>query len=80
MRELEKECQELKTENRKLQAEIQKSTVSFYDLCLTFKNDSKKQTADENRNKVIPDKLKNGLREYMIRAEEGEELFKFIVR
>jgi hypothetical protein len=31
-----------------------------------------KQTADENRKKVLPDKLKNGIREYMMRAEERE--------
>ncbi len=37
-----------------------------------------KQTADNNRNKIIPDKLKNGIREYMMRVEEREELYKFI--
>jgi hypothetical protein len=35
---------------------------------------------DNNRNKIIPDKLKNGTKEYMIRAEEREEWYKFIAR
>jgi hypothetical protein len=52
--------------------------VNFYDLHLTLENDSMKQTADENRKKVLPDKLKNGIREYMMRVEESEELYKFI--
>ncbi len=38
-----------------------------------------KQTADNKRNKIIPDKLKNGIRDYMMRAEERNELYKFIV-
>ncbi len=29
--------------------------------------------------KLMPDKLKNGKREYVIRAEEREELYEFIV-
>ncbi len=28
----------------------------------------------------MPDKLENGIREYMMRAEEREELYKFIAR
>ncbi len=35
---------------------------------------------DEYRKKVLPDKLKNGIREYMMRAEEREELYEFIAR
>ena len=38
-----------------------------------------KQTVDNNRNKIIPDKLKNGIQEYMMRAEERNELYEFIV-
>jgi hypothetical protein len=37
-----------------------------------------KQTADNNRNKIIPDKLKNGIKEYMMRAKERNELYEFI--
>jgi hypothetical protein len=51
-----------------------------YDLHLALENDSMKQTADENRKKVLPDKLKNGIREYMMRVAEREELYKFIAR
>jgi hypothetical protein len=75
---LEKEFQELKTENRKLRAEIKKSTVNFYDLSLPLENDSMKQKADNNRNKIILDKLKNGIWDYMMRAEERNELYEFI--
>jgi hypothetical protein len=37
-----------------------------------------KQTADNNRDKIIPDKLKNGIRDYMMRAEERNHLYEFI--
>ncbi len=52
--------------------------LNFYDICLTLENDSVKQTVDENRQKIITDKLKNGTREYMMRVEEREELYEFI--
>jgi hypothetical protein len=32
-----------------------------------------KQTGFNIKNKIIPDKVKNGIREYMMRAEEREE-------
>jgi hypothetical protein len=32
-----------------------------------------KQTADNNRHKIIPDKLKNGIREFMHDESGGEE-------
>jgi hypothetical protein len=37
-----------------------------------------KQKADNNRNKIILVKLKNGIRDYMMRAEERNELYGFI--
>ncbi len=52
--------------------------LNYYDFGLTFKNDSMKGKADNNRNKFIPDKLKNGIRDYMMRVEERNELYKFI--
>jgi hypothetical protein len=39
-----------------------------------------KQTVDENRKKVLPDKLKNGIRKYMMTAAEREEFYEFIAR
>jgi hypothetical protein len=35
-----------------------------------------KRTVDNNRNKIIPDKLKNGIRDYMMRAEERNTVVK----
>ncbi len=37
-----------------------------------------KQTADINRNKIIPDKLMNGIRDYMKRTEERNDLYELI--
>jgi hypothetical protein len=43
-----------------------------------LENDSMKQTADNKRNKIISDKLKNGIKDYMMRVEERNELYKLI--
>jgi hypothetical protein len=37
-----------------------------------------KQTANNNRSKIIPDKLKNEFKDYMMRVEERNELYEFI--
>jgi hypothetical protein len=52
--------------------------LNFLDFDLTLENDPMKQTVDNIKNKTIPDKLKIGIREYTMRAEEREELYEFI--